>query len=158
MYDNNGSQTGERFRRAFTMRRSATGAADFQSPNFALGKSNTERAMQMQARGINYSPVPYTNQEWFTVTVKVSGTGGALKVNDVSPVTSSSNSAPDNMRYLRIGDVSWSTGNPPASTYGGDLASNWQGYFAEIVMFNTELSDANIALIKSYLNTKWGLT
>ena len=156
LYDNNSSQTGSRFRRALAMRRSAQLASDFQTPNFLLYKNDSTRAMGIISRAISTGTITYTNEQWFTATIKASATGGSLQIDDGSPLTTASNNAPDNMRYVRIGATASSGGNPPAPTIAA-VPEYWGGFVAELIIYNATLTDTQITEVRNYLNVKWDL-
>jgi hypothetical protein len=151
VYDNNSTQNSNTWRRVVNGRRSATGSADFQSPNFTINKRNTERTMQNNSNALA-SQVGYTNEQAMIFSGISTGSSSSIAANGNSLTTVNGNATIGNMRYLRVGAFSSSSGNPPA-TGGEDF---WSGWIAEIILVNSS-STTDRTDLRDYLNTKWAV-
>ena len=83
---------------------------------------------------------------------RVDGSNGYISLNGGSE-SSAAMSAPANQRYWRIGATSGGTGVPP-SYLGNETLDGW---VAEVVGYNADLSSGEKTDVLNYLNTKWSV-
>lgn len=155
LQDTSVTQNSQTYKRFFSVRRSATGAGDYQSPNADWSKGNTSRYMWQRTRGGGYQGFVYTENQTFLFTSRSTNEYRNVTPND--DITSISQGTGDgtinNMRYMRIGANSGGAGNPPGF-FGPET---WNGYAFEIILYNRILSFDESSLVSRYLNAKWGL-
>lgn len=152
-YDNNSTQTVSTYRRVFSSRRSATGAADFQSPNFVVNKNNTTRDLAAAGNGSYSSSLTYLNQTTFLIVGKLNSSGTSVALNGGSFSTTSVNASIGTQRYLRVGAGCISTSNPPGVN-GNEV---WNGRVMEILLFPSDLDVDSVSNLRTYLNAKWAV-
>lgn len=143
------------FRRTFSARRSATGAEDYQAPNFTTTITNQASPLQIDvaANGVSLgSGFPTkTPTTLGVVTYKASSSGVSVQVDGGTPVTVGTAAAVGNMRYLRVGAGQRTSGNPPTLTAQSALI----GQMAEIIAVPSNLSAGVIAQVNAHLKQKW---
>lgn len=136
--------------RYMSARRSATGAADYQSPNCIPGFIHASNGSQQAAHCAGtisaYRPASGNTVELFKS--RMSGTHLFVSTGGVE-TAGTAVTAPALMRYLRIFDMCDGVSNPPDGgfAYSGGLA-------CEIILANANYTDTDV---DDYLNTKWGL-
>lgn len=91
------------------------------------------------------TPVGVSFDDWHISVSSDDGSNRASQVFDGDVVTDSGFSGSTaGINTFQVGDVGWNP-NP------------WQGNLAEVIMFNTGLSDAQKRQVAGYLQSKWGL-
>ena len=142
------------FDRIMGMRRSATGAGDAASPNVILGyrDADTDSTWPMVSRPASTKSTAATGSaSAFVFHARYDGTNVISGVNGVetAPVVAT---APASMRYIRMGSLLASVGNPPNASATGNL----NGDIGEVVLINTAIDPAHP--VNSYFKPKWGIT
>jgi hypothetical protein len=145
------------FWRLLSSRRSATGAADFQSPNMSANRTNSTGSLQMTvaANGVSVaSGYPtFSTATWVIVTVKATASGVSVQINQNTAVTASGTATIGLQRYLRLGNESTASFTPPGASNSG-----WVGRFGEWVGAAGDLTGSDLTDLQVHLAAKWGIT
>jgi hypothetical protein len=146
--------SGNSSERILTSRQSATGSADFESPNAIYGTRNSGAFFNAYAAGTTGTNQTLSASTAYVVRSTLNGSNSVQVAVNAVTTTAAAAAAPANQRYLRLAQVSGSTSNPPV-TFGTD---GWHGEIAEVVLYNSALSGSDITTVETYLATKWGIT
>jgi hypothetical protein len=142
--------------RLVSMRKSATGTDDYQNPNFMLTRGAPSDKLTIGSAG-TYSTSTnwpsYTANTMFIFEGTSNNTNVTQRVNGGTAYTFAAN-APAAMRYIRIGTSSNQAGNPPGIVGSAEYLN---GRIAEVIAYNADLSSGDLAIVRSYLNTKWAI-
>lgn len=141
--------TTNQFQRFFTSRRSATGAADFQSPNMTVQMNTATPVAIFVAAGTGANNGVTQNNYFLFDGVSNGSTVNASA--DMRPANVNNTGSIANQRYFRIGSECNSLGNPPIADSSGFLT----GDIAEIILYNRELTLSERRAVRQYLQKKW---
>ncbi len=144
------------YRRIITMRRSATGAGDFQSPNFLVSLDGAAGGWLSILNGDATTLVDATacGTSAQRIAVIHDGTTGYLRRGGAQ-VDTGAMSAAGTMRYVRVGAACKSTNNPPDVTTAVEF---WSGLICEVVVCLRALSSGESDALEAYFATKWGVS
>lgn len=136
--------------RPWSCRRSATGAADNDSPNALIYRNNSNNITVSTAGTGSPTDVPYTNDVFLLYEFRHDGTTVYHRKNGGTE-TSASATAPSNMRYMRLAADCSNGLNPPGSAVWLPCG------IAEVIIYNADLSTGDRSSVRTYLNDKWAV-
>lgn len=92
--------------------------------------------------------VNLSTEGWKRATIKRSGTTVTMNVDDTSMVKDASSNNEDDDMFFHV----WFQRNDD----NGLSITRTQTAYAEVLIFNSALTDAQVALVETYLDAKWG--
>ena len=134
--------------RIMSARRSATGAADYQSPNAILAWRNGTSDNISAMSAATTSPIVTGGAAPMIIGSRMSGSQVFSRVATTESAGTAA-TAPANMRYFQLGALANLAGNPPQGN-----ANRFAGAIFEAFICNASVTATDAV---TYLSTKWGL-